>query len=46
MGHKRLIKNLEYLLPHLDMRRHRVPQNMFVGNRIPLAGFAHQNGTV
>jgi hypothetical protein len=33
-----LIKNLEYLLPHLDMRRHLVPQKMFVGNRIPMAG--------
>jgi choline dehydrogenase-like flavoprotein len=23
-----------------------VPRNLFVGNRIPLAGVAHQNGTI
>ncbi|MGH8639805.1 MAG: GMC family oxidoreductase, partial [Burkholderiales bacterium] len=45
-GHKRLIKRLEHLLQHLDMRPHLVPRNLFVGNRIPLAGVAHQNGTV
>jgi choline dehydrogenase-like flavoprotein len=45
-GHKRLIKRLEYLLEHLDMRPHLVPRNLFVGNRIPLAGVAHQNGTI
>jgi len=45
-GHKRLIKRLEYLLQHLDMHPHLVPRNLFVGNRIPLAGVAHQNGTV
>jgi choline dehydrogenase-like flavoprotein len=45
-GHNRLIKKLEYLLQHLDMQPHLVPRNLFVGNRIPLAGVAHQNGTV
>ena len=45
-GHKRLIAKLEYLLQHLDMHPHLVPRNLFVGNRIPLAGVAHQNGTV
>ena len=45
-GHKRLIKKLEHLLQHLDMHPHLVPRNLFVGNRIPLAGVAHQNGTV
>jgi len=45
-GHARLIKKLEYLLQHLDMQPHLIPQNLFVGNRIPLAGVAHQNGTV
>jgi choline dehydrogenase-like flavoprotein len=45
-GHKRLIKKLEYLLEHLDMHPHLVPRNLFVGNRIPLAGVAHQNGTI
>jgi choline dehydrogenase-like flavoprotein len=45
-GHKRLIKRLEGLMQHLDMHPHLVPRNLFVGNRIPLAGVAHQNGTV
>jgi choline dehydrogenase-like flavoprotein len=45
-GHKRLIARLEGLLQHLDMRPHLVPRNLFVGDRIPLAGVAHQNGTV
>src|SRR6185295_16943360 len=42
-GHKRLIKKLEHLLQHIDMHPHLVPRNLFVGNRIPLAGVAHQN---
>jgi choline dehydrogenase-like flavoprotein len=45
-GHKRLTKKLESLLQHLDMHPHLLPRNLFVGNRIPLAGVAHQNGTV
>jgi choline dehydrogenase-like flavoprotein len=45
-GHKRLVKKLEYLLQHLDMHPHLVSRNLFVGNRIPLAGVAHQNGTI
>jgi choline dehydrogenase-like flavoprotein len=45
-GHVRLIKKLESLMQHLDMQPHLVPRNLFVGTRIPLAGVAHQNGTV
>jgi choline dehydrogenase-like flavoprotein len=45
-GHARLIRKLEYLLQHLDGHMHLVPRNLFVGNRIPLAGVAHQNGTI
>jgi choline dehydrogenase-like flavoprotein len=45
-GHTRLIRKLEYLLQHLDGHMHLVPRNLFVGNRIPLAGVAHQNGTI
>ena len=45
-GHARLIKKLEHLMQHLDMHPHLVPRNLFVGNRIPLAGVAHQNGTI
>jgi choline dehydrogenase-like flavoprotein len=45
-GHRQLIRRLERLLQHLDMHPHLVPRNLFVGNRIPLAGVAHQNGTI
>jgi choline dehydrogenase-like flavoprotein len=45
-GHRRLTRRLEQLLQHLDMRPHLIPRNLFVGNRIPLAGVAHQNGTI
>jgi choline dehydrogenase-like flavoprotein len=53
-GHKRLIKRLERLMN--EQRRCPVhgdschvglfSRNLFVGQRIPLAGVAHQNGTV
>jgi choline dehydrogenase-like flavoprotein len=45
-GHARLTARLKDLLQHLDMEPHLVPRNLFVGDRIPLAGVAHQNGTV
>jgi choline dehydrogenase-like flavoprotein len=45
-GHKRLIEKLKNLLQHLDMQPHLIPRNLFLGDRIPLAGVAHQNGTV
>jgi choline dehydrogenase-like flavoprotein len=45
-GHTRLIARLEHQLEHLGAERHLLPRNLFVGQRIPLAGVAHQNGTV
>jgi choline dehydrogenase-like flavoprotein len=45
-GHRRLTAKLEQALQHLDMHPHLVPRNLFVGSRIPLAGVAHQNGTI
>jgi choline dehydrogenase-like flavoprotein len=45
-GHRRLIKRLKHLLNHLDCHPHLIPRNLFVGQRIPLAGVAHQNGTI
>ena len=45
-GHRRLIAKLKSLLNHLDCHEHLVPRNLFVGQRIPLAGVAHQNGTI
>ncbi|MFM9917579.1 MAG: GMC oxidoreductase [Rhizobacter sp.] len=45
-GHRQLTQRLEHALQHLDMHPHLIPRQLFVGNRIPLAGVAHQNGTV
>jgi choline dehydrogenase-like flavoprotein len=45
-GHKRLQARLKGLLRHLDCHDHLLPRELFVGQRIPLAGVAHQNGTV
>jgi choline dehydrogenase-like flavoprotein len=45
-GHKRLHAKLKGLLGHLDCHDHLIPRELFVGQRIPLAGVAHQNGTV
>ena len=45
-AHQRLIARLKTILEHLDGRMHLVPRNLFVGQRIPLAGVAHQNGTI
>jgi choline dehydrogenase-like flavoprotein len=45
-GHRRLTARLKYLMQHLDMHEHLLPRQLFVGQRIPLAGVAHQNGTV
>jgi choline dehydrogenase-like flavoprotein len=44
-GHKRLIAKLKSLLKEIDCT-HVIPRQLFVGQRIPLAGVAHQNGTV
>jgi choline dehydrogenase-like flavoprotein len=53
-GHKRLIKKLESLLQQqtkCDVHGHEChvglfSRNLFLGQRIPLAGVAHQNGTI
>ncbi|MGE3309474.1 MAG: GMC family oxidoreductase [Limisphaerales bacterium] len=53
-GHKRLTRRLEDLLqaqtkcPHHGSHCHQglFARNLFVGQRIPLAGVAHQNGTI
>jgi choline dehydrogenase-like flavoprotein len=45
-AHTALIAKLKGLLKHLDMHDHLIPRTLFVGQRIPLAGVAHQNGTV
>jgi choline dehydrogenase-like flavoprotein len=45
-AHRRLTAKLKSLLNHLDCHEHLLPRNLFVGQRIPLAGVAHQNGTI
>lgn len=45
-AHTQLIGRLKYLLNHLDCHDHLIPRALFVGQRIPLAGVAHQNGTI
>jgi choline dehydrogenase-like flavoprotein len=45
-GHKRLTAKLKSLLGHLDCKETLIPRNLFVGQRIPLAGVAHQCGTL
>jgi choline dehydrogenase-like flavoprotein len=44
-AHARLVARLEHLLEHIGAQ-HIVRRNLFVGQRIPLAGVAHQNGTI
>ncbi len=45
-GHKRLGAKLKDLIKHTGCENHLIPLNAFVGDRIPLAGVAHQNGTI
>lgn len=45
-GHRRLLAKLRDLLVHLDMRRHLIPNQLIRDERIPIAGVAHQCGTV
>jgi len=44
-GHRRLTDKLKSLLKEIDCT-HIIPRNLFLGQRIPLAGVAHQNGTI
>lgn len=45
-GHQRLIQRLKEMVKEADCQDHLIPHNLFVGDRIPLAGVAHQNGTI
>ena len=45
-GHKRLHGKLKEMVRQADCDDHIIPLNAFVGDRIPLAGVAHQNGTI
>lgn len=45
-GHRRLTNRLKELVKQADCQDHIIPHNAFAGERIPLAGVAHQNGTI
>jgi choline dehydrogenase-like flavoprotein len=45
-GHRRLLRKLKGMLGHLDMREHLFPNQLIRDERIPIAGVAHQCGTV
>jgi len=45
-GHRRLIAKLKGLLGRIGCEERLIPRNLFLGQRIPLAGVAHQNGTI
>jgi choline dehydrogenase-like flavoprotein len=45
-AHKRLTARLKSLLNSIGCKEHLIPRSLFVGQRIPLAGVAHQNGTI
>lgn len=46
-SHKRLIAKLKSLMNTIGCHEeHLIPRNLFIGQQIPLAGVAHQNGTI
>ena len=45
-GHRRLQKKLKWLLENLNGGKNFLPKNIYLGKKIPLAGTAHQCGTV
>lgn len=45
-AHKRLKAKLSSIVKKADCKGKLVPMNFFVGEQIPLAGVAHQNGTI
>ena len=45
-GHKRLRKKLKSMLNHVGVKHHLIESDVYFGKKIPLAGVAHQNGTV
>lgn len=42
---KRLRQKLQSMLEHLDMHPHLIPNNLYLGKQIPVAGVGHQSGT-
>ena len=45
-GHERLTETLKGLLAHAGCEHHLLPHYMYLSKTLPLAGAAHQNGTI
>jgi len=45
-GHKRLQKKLRWMVEHAGCESHIFPSHLYLGKKIPLAGTAHQCGTI
>ena len=45
-AHHRLLKKLEKILSHLDNHTHLFPNKTYLSQEIPIAGCAHQTGTL
>ncbi len=45
-GHKHLQKKLRWILEHTGCETHLFPNNIYLGKKIPIAGTAHQCGTI
>ena len=45
-GHKRLVAKLKGMLKEINCESHLIPTALYQGKKIPLAGTAHQNGTI
>ena len=45
-GHRRLKKKLKWILEHVGCESHLLPNNLYLGKKIPIAGTAHQCGTI
>lgn len=45
-AHQRLYKKLVWILEHVGCETHLLPNHLYLGKKIPLAGVAHQCGTV
>jgi len=45
-GHQRLQKKLKWMVEHAGCESHLFPSNLYLGKKIPLAGTAHQCGTI
>ncbi len=44
--HRHLVATLQNLLEHLGCEPHLIPNALYLGKKIPIAGCAHQNGTI